>query len=88
LFDLSGPVTAPFITILAAPSVATYRQETTDQGIILDDVWDDTALQGFAPTLITSVAHCPILAAQEGYSRDLLLLTQVEPFLSSILNPF
>jgi hypothetical protein len=81
LFDLSGPVTAPFITILAAPSVATYRQETTDQGIILDDVWDDTALQGFAPTLVTSIAHCPILAAQEGYSRDLSLSTQVESIL-------
>ncbi len=81
LFELGGPVTAPFITILAAPSVATYRQETTDQGIILDDVWDDTALQGFAPTLVTSVAHCPILAAQEGYSRDLSLDTQVETIL-------
>jgi hypothetical protein len=57
LFDTNGPVTRAFITILAAPSVVTYRQETTDQGIILDDLWDDSALQGFDPALVTSTAH-------------------------------
>ena len=76
LYDADGTVTEPFITILAAPSIATYRQELTDQGLILDDVWDKSALAGFHPTLVTSMAHCPILAAQEGYSRDPSLPTK------------
>jgi hypothetical protein len=59
----------------------TYRQETTDEGIILDDLWDDSALQGVDPTLVTSTAHCPILAAQEGYSRDPSLKTTVDNIL-------
>jgi hypothetical protein len=68
--------------ILAAPSVAPrYHQETTDQGILLHDVWDDSALQGFDPTLVTSVAHCPILAAQEGYSCDPSLPIKVKTIL-------
>ncbi len=57
LFDTNGSVTREFITILAAPSVVTYRPETTDHGIILDDRWDDSALQGFDPALVTSTAH-------------------------------
>jgi hypothetical protein len=82
LFDTNGSVTREFITILAAPSVVRYRPETTDHGIILDDLWDDSALQGvFDPALVTSTAHCPVLAAQEGYSRDPSLLTTVENIL-------
>ena len=81
LFDTNGSVTREFITILAAPSVVTYRPETTDHGIILDDLWDDSALQGFDPALVTSTAHCPVLAAQEGYSRDPSLLPTVENIL-------
>jgi hypothetical protein len=81
LFDTNGSVTRAFITILAAPSVVTYRQETTDQGIILDDLWDDSALQGFDPALVTSTAHCPVLAAQEGYSRNPSLKTKVDNIL-------
>jgi hypothetical protein len=81
LFDTNGLVTIEFITILAAPSVVTYHPETTDHGIILDDMWDDSALQGFDPGLVTSTAHCPVLAAQEGYSRDPSLLTTVENIL-------
>jgi hypothetical protein len=81
LFDNHGSVTRAFITILATPSVVTYRQETTGQGIILDDLWDDSALQGFDPALVTSTAHCPVLAAQEGYYRDPSLKTTVENIL-------
>jgi hypothetical protein len=74
LYDETGAVTAPFITILGAPSVVTYHQLLTDKGVILDNVWDESALKGFAPTLVTSTHHCPVLAAQEGYSRDPLLI--------------
>jgi hypothetical protein len=81
LFDTNGPVTHVFITILAAPSVVMYRQDTTDQGIIMDDLWEDSALHGFDPALVTSTAHCPVLAAQEGYSRDPSLKTTVDNIL-------
>jgi hypothetical protein len=81
LFDANGSVTRVFITILAAPSVVTYRQDMTDQGIILDILWEDAALQGFVPALVTSTAHCPVLAAQEGYSRDPSLKTTVDNLL-------
>jgi hypothetical protein len=81
LFDSEGMVTEAFITILAAPSVATYRRDAPDPGILLDDVWEEAALQGFHPTLDTSVSHCPVLAAQEGYSRDPSLPAKVETLL-------
>jgi hypothetical protein len=44
LFDETGRVTEPFITILATPAVTTYRTTATDTGLLLDDIWDDCAL--------------------------------------------
>jgi hypothetical protein len=88
LFETSGLVMGAFIMILAAPSVVTYCQEITDQGLILDDLWDDSTLQGFDPALVMSMAHCPILATQEVYSHDHSPPTKVETSSSSILNPF
>jgi hypothetical protein len=81
LFDDTGPVTEPFNTILAAPSVATYGTSVPDPGLILDDIWEELALQGFDPDLVTSTIHCPILAAQKGYSRDTSLPAKVEDIL-------
>jgi hypothetical protein len=81
LFDETGAATEAFMTILAAPSVVTYRQEPADQGIILDDICEESAINGFDPALVTLAAHCPILAAQEGYSRDPSLLPKVETLL-------
>jgi hypothetical protein len=78
LFDTSGSVTGAFIMILAAPPVVAYRQEAADQGLISDDIWDDSALQGFDSALVTFIAHCPILVAQEGHSRTPSLPTKVE----------
>ena len=67
LFDEEGPTTESFITILAAPSMATYDASSTEPGVLLDDIWDE--LTGFDPALdLTSVTR-PVLAAQEGYSR-------------------
>jgi hypothetical protein len=81
LYDDTGPVTEPFITILAAPAVATHDATVMDSGIILDDIWEDSALNGFDPALDTATPHCPILAAQEGYSRDPTLPSKVENIL-------
>jgi hypothetical protein len=68
LYNETGVVTEPFIAILGAPLVVTYNQLLTDKGIILDGMWDESALWGFDPALVTSIHHCPILAATEGYS--------------------
>jgi hypothetical protein len=63
LYDEIGPTTVPFITILAAPVVATYDEASTDHGVILDDIWDESALAGFNPSLVPTDFNCPILAA-------------------------
>jgi hypothetical protein len=81
IYDATGPTTAPFITILAAPAVATYDVAATDHGVILDDIWDDSALAGFDPSLLTSGVNCPVLAAQEGYSRATNLTSKIESLL-------
>lgn len=56
----------------------TYGREPTEQGILLDDIWDEAALRGFDPALVASTQHCPLLTTQEGYSHDLSLLPNVE----------
>ena len=66
-----------FVTILAAPSVTTFNDTTGDVGVILDDIWDHTVLHAFHPDLDTSVIHCPILGAQEGFSRSASLKASV-----------
>jgi hypothetical protein len=59
LFDETSPaVMEPFISILAPPSVVTYCSKMTDQGLFLDDVWDDSTLNGFDPSLVNSEVHC------------------------------
>ena len=60
----------PFLTILAAPSVTTFNEDTGDVGVILDDIWEPSVLQAFHPDLDTSAVHCPIVGAQEGFSRS------------------
>jgi hypothetical protein len=60
--------TAPFITILAAPAVTTYDEAATEHGVILDNIWDESTLASFDPSLVTTEVTCPVLAAQEGYS--------------------
>ena len=58
----------PFLTVLAAPLVATFNTTTGDVGVILDDIWDEMVLVEFKPDLITMDVHCPMLGAQEGFS--------------------
>ena len=61
---------APFVTILAAPSVTTFNETTGDVGVILDDIWDPEVFKAFHPDLDTSMVHCPVVGAQEGFSRS------------------
>jgi hypothetical protein len=44
-------------------------------------MWDESALKGFDPSLVTSIHHCPILAATEGYSCDPMLIPTAESLL-------
>ena len=60
----------PFITILAAPSTTTFNATTGEAGMILDDIWDPLVLKAFHPELDTSMVHCPVVGAQEGFSRS------------------
>jgi hypothetical protein len=61
LYDLTGPTTAPFIIKILvtgplAPLAATYNMMSLYQWVILDNIWDESALAGFDPALdITSV---------------------------------
>jgi hypothetical protein len=59
----------PFITLIAAPSVATFNAVTGDSGVILEDLWDPSVLTDFLPDLTLSSIHCPLIGAQEGFSR-------------------
>jgi hypothetical protein len=84
LFDVTGPITEPFITIVAAPLVVTYHTDAPNSGLLLDDIWDENALRGFDPVLVTFIPHCPILTATEGYSCDMPLPIKVENILLDV----
>ena len=70
MFDDTGAATVPFITILAAPALATCNPTTSDKGVFLEDLWDEAALKGFDPMLDLTQPHCPVIAAQQGFSRS------------------
>ena len=78
----------PFIMIIGAPSMATRSQPYAGNGVLYDDVWDPSVLSRFTPALNMEEAHCPILGAQQGFSRAAKfklgmfhLLTDTEPLL-------
>jgi hypothetical protein len=58
----------PFITLLVAPSVATFNAVMGDPGVILEDLWDTIVLSNFLPDLTMRTIHCPLMQAQEGFS--------------------
>jgi hypothetical protein len=60
----------PFLTILAAPSVATFNATTGDVGVTLADIWEESVLENFHPDLDQTEVHCPVIGAQEGFSRS------------------
>jgi hypothetical protein len=83
-----GLTSPPFITIIGAPSMATHSQPYADNGVLYDDVWDPSALSRFTPGMNMEDAHCPLLGAQQGFSRAAKLkpgmfhiLTDTEPLL-------
>jgi hypothetical protein len=69
VLEADGQPSGPFITILAAPSMATHTPPISDNGILYDDVWDATVLEPFKPALTTEDPHCPVMGAQEGKTR-------------------
>jgi hypothetical protein len=71
----------PFLTVLAAPSGVTVNFQTGDDGILLEDVCDATVLSAFQPDLVTSDIHCPLIGAQEGFSRLMKLDPKIFSFL-------
>jgi hypothetical protein len=73
----TGPFNPPFITVLAAPSVATYSHGVADAGPIFADIWDDAALADLPETVDSSVANYPVLGAQTGFSRAEALPTKI-----------
>jgi hypothetical protein len=77
LLGKDGAVQPPFITVLAAPSVATYSHGVADAGPIFADIWDDEALADFPATVDSSVANYPVLGAQTGFSRAEALPTKI-----------
>ena len=67
VIEEDGTTSKPFITILAAPSVATFIPPIGDNGVLYEDVWEETVLDRFKPKLVMEKAHCPVLGAQEGF---------------------
>jgi hypothetical protein len=73
--------TDPFITIIAAPSLATYNETTGDRGLLYDDIWDPVVLDFFNPDLERDVPHCPLIGAQMGSVRASTLKPELEALL-------
>jgi hypothetical protein len=67
----ASPGSFPFITLVAAPSMATLGAQSPGNppGILLADIWQASVLQPFTAALIMEHPHCPILVASEGFSR-------------------
>jgi hypothetical protein len=65
----ASPGSFLFITLVAAPSMATLGAKSPGNppGILLADIWQALVLQPFAAVLNMEQPHCPILAASEGF---------------------
>jgi hypothetical protein len=77
LLGKDGAVQPAFITVLAAPSVATYSHGVADAGPIFADIWDDAAIADLPSSVDSSIANYPVLGAQAGSSRSVTLPTKV-----------
>jgi hypothetical protein len=68
-FTPDGTKTEPYITVVAAPSLATLGtgDENPLLGLSLSDFWDDTVLTPFGLPADSDL-HCPLMAAAEGVS--------------------
>jgi hypothetical protein len=63
-----GTTLAPYITVIAAPSLATLGQFSSvdPRGITFSNFWDDSVLSNFAYPAPSGL-RCPILAATKGF---------------------
>jgi hypothetical protein len=77
LLGKDGAVQPAFITVLAAPSAATYSPGVADAGPIFAEIWDEAALADLPKTVDLSVANYPFLGAQAGSSRSVTIPTKV-----------
>jgi hypothetical protein len=59
-----GAAQPAFITILAAPSAATYSHGVADAGPISARIWDKATIADLPESVDSSVANYPILGAQ------------------------
>jgi hypothetical protein len=73
-FTKEGTETAPYITVVAAPSQATLGtlDSTFPPGHTYSDFWDDDVL---SPDVFPDLPgpHCPFMAAAEGFPRKVKL---------------
>jgi hypothetical protein len=67
VIDADGTTSSPFITIVAAPLVATFTPPMKDTGILYTNIWEEMAVERFVPWMDMELAHCPVLGAQEGF---------------------
>jgi hypothetical protein len=90
-YSSDGAISEPYITVVAAPSLATLGQFSLSvpAGLLYSDFWDGSVLAGYGlPT--PAGLHCPILTATEGFSRAIKLPGVVDLFteLQPMLFPF
>jgi hypothetical protein len=73
-FAPDGTMTEPYITVVAAPSLATLGMVDANHppGLSLSDFWDNTVLTPFGLPADSNL-HCPFMAAAEGVSRKVKL---------------
>jgi hypothetical protein len=60
--------------LVAAPSLASLgpSDDSNDPGIFLADIWHKSALKVFGTALDPDIAHCPLLVATKGLSRNIV----------------
>ncbi len=80
--DEAGVPSDPFITIVGAPSMATHMQPYSDNGVLYEDVWDPSVMANFQPDLTMDDSHCPLLGAQQGFTRA----TKLKPGMFHLLQ--
>ena len=73
-FAPDGVSTEPYITIVAAPSLATLGilDAAHPPGLVYSEFWDEEVLASYALPAAPG-PHCPFMAAAEGFSRKVKL---------------
>jgi hypothetical protein len=97
-FATDGTSTPPYITVVAAPALASLGSfsATDPPGFAYSEFWDESVLSPYAFD-VDDQPHCPLLVAAEGSSRQVKLPSLVDfitdsqplffPFGEEILHP-